>query len=74
MAETFPNLTMNIKGGIASGPQADTAISTSAAGIVSSGHLNPWTEFDRKYLIWPPLDCSLAYPVAPKDLDWTTQW
>src|SRR3984893_14244860 len=77
-------------GGIADGPRAEMAVTNGAAAIlaigrpifaqpdwpyiVRSGVPYPWAEFDRKYVIRPPLDYALAYPVAIDDPNWTTNW
>jgi 2,4-dienoyl-CoA reductase-like NADH-dependent reductase (Old Yellow Enzyme family) len=77
-------------GGIADGPRAEMALTNGAADIVAigrpifaqpdwpyivrSGVPYPWAEFDRKYVIRPPLDYALAYPVAIDDPNWTTNW
>jgi hypothetical protein len=42
--------------------------------IVRSGAPYPWADFDRKYVIRPPLDYGLAYPMALEDPHWTTNW
>jgi 2,4-dienoyl-CoA reductase-like NADH-dependent reductase (Old Yellow Enzyme family) len=77
-------------GGIADGPQAELALSSGAADIVAvgrpifaqpdwpyivrSGVPYPWAEFDRKYVVRPPLDYGLAYPIAINDPNWATRW
>jgi N-ethylmaleimide reductase len=77
-------------GGIADGPQAETALTSAAADIVAvgrpifaqpdwpyivrSGVPYPWADFDRKYVIRPPLDYGLAYPMAINDPNWATNW
>jgi 2,4-dienoyl-CoA reductase-like NADH-dependent reductase (Old Yellow Enzyme family) len=77
-------------GGIADGPQAELALTNDAADIVAvgrpifaqpdwpyivrSGAPYPWADFDRKYVIRPPLDYGLAYPMALNDPSWTTNW
>ncbi len=83
-------IAMITNGGIADGPEAESALTSGAADIVAvgrpifahpdwayivrSGQPYPWAEFDRKYVIRPPLDYGLAYPVALTDPNWTTQW
>lgn len=77
-------------GGIADGPQAEIALTGGAADIVAvgrptfaqpdwprivrSGVPYPWVEFDRKYVIRPPLDYGLACPMAINDPNWATSW
>ena len=77
-------------GGIADGPGAEAALTSGAADIVAigrpifaqpdwpyivrSGAPYPWAEFDRKYVIRPPLDYGLAYPAGLEDPHWTTTW
>ncbi len=83
-------LAMITNGGIADGPEAESALTSGAADIVAvgrpifahpdwayierSGQPYPWAEFDRKYVVRPPLDYGLSYPVALKDPKWTTKW
>jgi 2,4-dienoyl-CoA reductase-like NADH-dependent reductase (Old Yellow Enzyme family) len=83
-------LVMIANGGIADGPQAEAALASGAADIVAvgrpifaqpdwayivrSGAPYPWADFDRKYVIRPPLDYGLAYPMALEDPHWTTNW
>ncbi len=83
-------LPMIVNGGIADGPQAEAALTSGAADfvavgrpmfaqpdwpyIVRSGANYPWAEFDRKYVVRPPLDYALAYPTAIEDPNWTTNW
>jgi 2,4-dienoyl-CoA reductase-like NADH-dependent reductase (Old Yellow Enzyme family) len=73
-------------GGIAEGQQAETALTSGAADmvalgrpmfahpdwpyIVRSGASYPWLAFDRKYVIQPPLDLGLAYPMGLVDPGW----
>jgi 2,4-dienoyl-CoA reductase-like NADH-dependent reductase (Old Yellow Enzyme family) len=75
-------------GGIAEGAQAETALTTGAADmvaigrpifahpdwayIVRSGAPYDWAPFDRKYVIRPPLDYGIAYPLALTDPKWPT--
>jgi N-ethylmaleimide reductase len=77
-------------GGVGDGPQAETALTSGAADIVAvgrpifaqpdwpyivrSGVPYPWADFDRKYVIRPPLDYGIAYPMAIEDPNWTTNW
>ena len=73
-------------GGIADGPSAEAALTSGAADLVAvgrpilahpdwayivrSGVDYPWLDFDRKYVIRPPLDFGLAYPTGPVDPYW----
>ena len=73
-------------GGIADGPSAEAALTSGAADVVAvgrpifahpdwayivrSGVDYPWLDFDRKYVIQPPLDFGLAYPTGPVDPHW----
>jgi hypothetical protein len=75
-------------GGIAEGVQAEAALTTGAADmvaigrpifahpdwayIVRSGAPYDWAAFDRKYVIRPPLDYAIAYPLALTDPKWPT--
>jgi len=68
------------------GPGAETALTSGAADVVAigrpifahpdwpylvrSGVAYPWMEFDRKYVIQPPLDYGFAYPVGLTDPKW----
>lgn len=77
-------------GGITDGPGAEAALTSGAADIVAigrpifaqpdwpyivrSGAPYPWAEFDRKYVIRPPLDYGLAYPAGLEDPNWTATW
>ena len=79
-------LPMITNGGIIDGPQAETALTTGAADmvaigrpifaqpdwpyIVRSGASYDWAPFDRKYVVRPPLDYGLAYPLALTDPNW----
>jgi 2,4-dienoyl-CoA reductase-like NADH-dependent reductase (Old Yellow Enzyme family) len=83
-------LSLITNGGIADGPQAEMALTSGAADIVAvgrpifaqpdwpyivrSGVPYPWADFDRKYVIRPPLDYGLAYPMAINDPNWATSW
>jgi len=76
-------------GGIADGPQAEAALASGAADVVAigrpifahpdwayivrSGVPYDWMEFDRKYVIRPPLDYGLAYPLGLSDPHWPTE-
>lgn len=42
--------------------------------IVRSGAPYRYAEFDRKYVVRPPVDLSIAYPTALEDPHWTTKW
>ena len=73
-------------GGIADGPAAEAALTSGAADVVAigrpifahpdwayiarSGAPYPWLDFDRKYVIQPPLDYGLAYPTGLVDPEW----
>lgn len=75
-----------VNGGIVEGSQAETALSSGAgdfvaigrplfaqpdwAYIVRSGMPYNWTEFDRKYVIQPPVDLAQAYPQVIEDPLW----
>ena len=79
-------LPMITNGGIADGPQAEAALSSGAADmvaigrpifaqpdwpyIVRSGVPYDWAPFDRKYVVRPPLDYGIAYPLALTDPQW----
>ena len=73
-------------GGIADGPQSESALTSGAADVVAigrplfahpdwpyivrSGVDYPWLPFDRKYVVQPPLDLGLAYPMGLLDPEW----
>lgn len=73
-------------GGIADGAAAEAALTSGAADVVAigrpifahpdwpylvrSGAPYPWMDFDRKYVIQPPLDFAYAYPMGLKDPEW----
>ena len=75
-------------GGIADGAQAEEALTNGAADMVAigrpifaqpdwpyiirSGAAYDWAPFDRKYVIRPPLDYGIAYPLALTDPNWPT--
>ena len=77
---------MITNGGIADGPQAEAALTSGAADMVAvgrpifahpdwpylvrSGVAYDWLAFDRKYVIQPPLDFGLAYPLGLADPHW----
>ena len=79
-------LPMITNGGIADGPQAEAALTSGAADmvaigrpifaqpdwpyIVRSGVPYDWAPFDRKYVVRPPLDYGIAYPLALTDPQW----
>ncbi len=83
-------LKMIANGGISDGPSAEAALNSGAADmvaigrplfaqpdwpyIVRSGAPYPWAPFDRKYVVRPPVDYALAYPVSLDDPHWTTKW
>jgi len=39
---------------------------------VRSGAAYNWAEFDRKYVVRPPIDYAIAYPMALTDPKWPT--
>lgn len=75
-----------VNGGIAEGAQAETALTSGAGDLVAlgrplfahpdwpyivrSGAAYDWLPFDRKYVIQPPLDFGLAYPMGLVDPEW----
>jgi 2,4-dienoyl-CoA reductase-like NADH-dependent reductase (Old Yellow Enzyme family) len=75
-------------GGIAEGAQAEDVLTTGAGDmvaigrpifaqpdwpyIVRSGAAYNWAEFDRKYVVRPPIDYAIAYPMALTDPKWPT--
>lgn len=75
-----------VNGGIAEGAQAETALTSGAGDLVAlgrplfahpdwpyivrSGVAYDWLPFDRKYVIQPPLDFGLAYPMGLVDPEW----
>ncbi len=79
-------LPMITNGGIADGPQAEAALCSGAADmvaigrpifaqpdwpyIVRSGVPYDWATFDRKYVVRPPLDYGIAYPLGLTDPQW----
>jgi 2,4-dienoyl-CoA reductase-like NADH-dependent reductase (Old Yellow Enzyme family) len=81
-------LPMIANGGIADGTQAESALTNGAADmvaigrpifaqpdwpyIVRSGAPYDWAQFDRKYVVRPPLDYGIAYPLALTDPHWPT--
>ena len=83
-------LVMIANGGIGDGVLAEAALVSGAADLVAigrplfaqpdwpyivrSGTQYPFAEFDRKYVVRPPLDYALAYPMALTDPNWTTKW
>ena len=83
-------LKMIANGGIAEGAGAEPALTGGAADmvavcrllfaqpdwpyIVRSGVPYDWAPFDRKYVIRPPVDYGLAYPLSLDDPHWTTKW
>lgn len=82
-------LKMIANGGIAEGAGAEAALTGGAADmvavgrplfaqpdwpyIVRSGVPYDWAPFDRKYVIRPPVDYGLAYPLSLDDPHWTTK-
>lgn len=83
-------LPMITNGGIADGAQAEAALTSGAADmvaigrpifahpdwayIVRSGQPYPWSDFDRKYVVRPPIDYAHAYPLGLTDPGWETTW
>ncbi len=83
-------LPMITNGGIGDGAQAEAALKSGAADIVAIGrpifaHPDwayivrtglpyPWCDFDRKYVIRPPLDFAHAYPMGLVDPKWSIDW
>ena len=81
-------LPMITNGGIADGAQAEAALTSGATDVVAigrplfahpdwpfivrSGAPYDWLPFDRKYVIRPPLDYGIAYPLALTDPKWPT--
>jgi 2,4-dienoyl-CoA reductase-like NADH-dependent reductase (Old Yellow Enzyme family) len=79
-----------VNGGITDGPQSEAALTSGCGDIVAigrpffaqpdwpyivrSGVPYDWAAFDRKYVIRPPIDYAIAYPVALEDPKWTTTW
>lgn len=75
-------------GGITDGAQGEAALTSGAADMVAigrpifahpdwpylvrSGADYDWLPFDRKYVIQPPLDYALAYPLGLTDPAWPT--
>lgn len=76
-----------VNGGIAEGADAEAVIVSGAgdlvavgrplfahpdwAHIVRSGEAYPWTPFDRRYVIRPPVDYAFCYPADYPAPDWT---
>ena len=83
-------LPMITNGGIADGTEAEACLTSDGGDmvaigrqsfthpdwpyIVRSGSAYDWLAFDRKYVIRPPLDYGIAYPVALEDPKWTTSF
>lgn len=79
-------LPMICNGGIGDGAAAEEALTSGAADVVAvgrpifahpdwpyvvrSGQPYDWLPFDRKYVIQPPLDFGLAYPMGLQDPGW----
>ena len=75
-----------VNGGIAEGADAERVLTSGAGDlcavgrplfahpdwphIVRSGEPYPWTEFDRKYVLRPPGDLALGYPLNLQPPDW----
>ena len=78
--------TMLVNGGIADGPGAEAVFDSGAGEaavvgrplfaqpdwphIIRSGMDYPWAEFDRKYVIQPPVDLGVCYPMDRYATDW----
>ena len=85
LASGLPVIT---NGGIAEGAQAEEVLTKGAGDmvaigrpifaqpdwpyIVRSGAAYDWAEFDRKYVVRPPIDYAIAYPMALTDPKWPT--
>lgn len=83
-------MAMITNGGIADGAQAEAALKNKAADVVAigrpifahpdwpyivrSGQPYAWSEFDRKYVVRPPLDYGHAYPLGLVDPKWASEW
>lgn len=77
---------MLVNGGISDGPGAEAVFETGAGDaavvgrplfaqpdwphIIRSGMDYPWAEFDRKYVIQPPVDLAVTYPMDRRVPDW----
>lgn len=77
---------MLVNGGIADGPGAEAVFEAGAGEaavvgrplfaqpdwphIIRSGMEYPWAEFDRKYVIQPPVDLDICYPMDRSITDW----
>lgn len=77
---------MLVNGGIADGPGAEAVFDAEAGDaavvgrplfahpdwphIIRSGIDYPWAEFDRKYVIQPPVELSLCFPMDRYIADW----
>jgi 2,4-dienoyl-CoA reductase-like NADH-dependent reductase (Old Yellow Enzyme family) len=77
-------------GGIGDGAAAEAALTSGAADLVAigrplfaqpdwpyivrSGASYSYAEFDRKYVVRPPVDFAIAYPTDLEDPQWTTKW
>jgi N-ethylmaleimide reductase len=77
-------------GGIADGVEAETCLRSGGGDmvaigrqsfthpdwpyIVRSGVAYDWLPFDRKYVVRPPLDYAIAYPLALEDPKWTPKF
>ena len=78
--------TMLVNGGITDGPGAESVFDSGAGEaavvgrplfaqpdwphIIRSGMDYPWAEFDRKYVIQPPVDLGVCYPMDRYATDW----
>ena len=79
-----------VNGGVADGAEADAVLAAGAGEmvaigrpsfahpdwpfIVASGMPYPWAEFDRKYVVRPPLDYGHSYPLGLVDPKWPVRW
>jgi 2,4-dienoyl-CoA reductase-like NADH-dependent reductase (Old Yellow Enzyme family) len=77
-------------GGIADGEEAEACLKSGGGDMVAIGRQSfthpdwpyivragakyDWLPFDRKYVIRPPLDYGIAYPMALEDPHWTTKF
>lgn len=77
---------MLVNGGIADGPGAEAVFDSGAGEaavvgrplfaqpdwphIIRSGMEYPWAEFDRKYVIQPPVDLATCYPMDRRVPEW----
>lgn len=78
---------MLVNGGIAEGADSEAVLESEAGvasvvgrplfaqpdwpHIIRSGEAYPWAEFDRKYVIQPPVDLSIFYPSDRRKSSWS---